>query len=182
MKTQKSLETLRSLKNLRDLRDLRDLLPRGFESLRLWSIALLTVSVFALTSANANAQETIEGELQFLKAKNGETFLAINSKKKLVTKGDDGKLLESKLIQIAGLDETNWRGALKLVGKNVAATGRPMGALTQHHFTPVLIITNKVIEQNKPVLEDNGIEEPRKQAPQSEDQSTQTGSNHSQEW
>jgi hypothetical protein len=145
------------------------------------------LSILSIIKTDASAQETIEGNLQFLKTKNGETFLAIDSTKKLVTKGDDGRLLESKLVQIAGLDEANWRDALKLVGKNVSATGKPMGAMTKHHHTPVLLIASEVIEQNKPVL-DQGNERPNRNDPNrggpnnNQNDNEQQGSSHSKEW
>jgi hypothetical protein len=140
---------------------------------------LLTLCIMGLTSITSFAQETIEGPLKFLKAENGETFLAIDSTKKLVTKGDDGSLLESKLIQIAGLDENNWRQALQLVGKNVTASGKPMGALTQHHFTPVLLITDKITEQTTPVLREEPTETPELEGGENR---TSSENNFSREW
>lgn len=110
-------------------------------------LTLIIAIIIPSVATTAKSEETIEGTLKFLKTNNGETFLAIDSTKKVVTKNDQDIAAQSKQVQVAGLSQEQWKDAMSLIDKPVVCTGRLMGAMTVHHHTPVLIISSS-LKQN----------------------------------
>jgi len=139
-------------------------------------LAFVLVAAFFAT-ANAEAQEaTITGELKYLQAPNGRVYLAIDSDKRVATKGDDGSLVSSKVIQLAIPDPELGKKAMELIGKRVKSQGKPMAAHTQHHHTEVLWVVSSIDE----VLTVNNTEAPPENPAQKD---TKQGLNpHSVEW
>ncbi len=99
--------------------------------------------VAALSSSGSTDSNTITGTLQSL-SKNGSSYLAIQLDQPVTTADEEGKQASSQIVQIAGLDETAWAAASKLVGKTVTCQGSLATPNTRYHFTPVLVITDSV--------------------------------------
>lgn len=113
-------------------------------NLTLTIIGILTIAQSAL--CQSNNPENISGELKYLKSENGEVFLAIDSTKKITTKGDDGTLHSSKLLQLAIVDPELGKRAMSMIGKQVTSNGSPMACHTQHHHTEVLWLATSLEE------------------------------------
>lgn len=112
-------------------------------------LSLISIFLFTLcinSTGQDNPENTITGELKYLRSSNDEVFLAIDSNKRIATKGDDGSLLSSKIIQLAIPDPELGKKAMELIGKQVKSQGKPMAAHTQHHHTEVLWVVSSIEE------------------------------------
>jgi hypothetical protein len=94
-------------------------------------------------------EETVFGKLKYMQAENGNVFLAIDTSKRLVAEGSDGKSYSSKILQLVITNATNGAAAMELVGETVSATGALMVAHTVHHHTEVLLVTDKVVKNEE---------------------------------
>ena len=74
----------------------------------------------------------------------GKSYFGVAVEKTLVLKMPDGQVLRSDTPQLAGLDGSKHAAAVKLIGRRVRITGRPMERHTVHHATPVLWIVEEM--------------------------------------
>jgi hypothetical protein len=134
------------------------------------SLALLSI-IFINQSATCQTppSESVSGELKYLQAENGKVFLAINSDKKLMAKGDDGSLCSSKLLQLVIADPELGKKAMSLIGKRVTSKGQTMARHTQHHHTEVLWVVSSLDEalNDKKETPEQGEEPPQQLKPRS---------------
>ena len=107
---------------------------------------LLLLPLVGQAGNEDQSNQSISGTLKYLKAENGETFLALDADKIAVTKSDEGQLLRSKLVQLAGLSSAQLDQATSLIGKRITLEGRPMGRHTVHHHTDVLWLCKTITE------------------------------------
>lgn len=102
-------------------------------ALCLFSVVLTSVSTFA-------KEVTVTGKLREAKDKETKsTYFLIEVTKPITRNGT-----KTGRLQLAGLDQKAWDAALHLRGKQVKATGKLMEAHTRYHYTPLLLITDKV--------------------------------------
>jgi hypothetical protein len=145
--------------------------------IKITSIFLLTLCINSF--GQENSENTITGSLKYLKSSNNEVFIAIDSTKRIATKGDDGSLVSSKTIQLAIPDPELGRKAMELIGKKVISQGKPMAAHTQHHHTEVLWIVTSIEESLD--TNDNPAQNQQEEIVE-ENQTSETLNPHSVEW
>lgn len=144
---------------------------------------VLAATFVALQHSNAQ-ESTITGELKYLQAANERVFLAIDSTKRVVSKGDDGALVGSKLLQLAIADPELGKKAMGLIGKTVVSQGEPMARHTQHHHTEVLWVVKSIEEVPEGINASTGSEKEKDNggSEAEKEQSKETLNPHSVEW
>jgi hypothetical protein len=107
------------------------------------------LSTTPLSHGQPNLGE-ITGKVEFLQS-GEETLLAIRTENPVVMKGEGGEILRAKLLQLAGINQSQWLELKKSVGKIVTAKGRPMEKHTIHHHTEILWLVESLDFSEKAV-------------------------------